>query len=130
LIDLKLPNPSKSKRKKSKTKVNFSFRINRAKFRDAYRREGRYLLRSNLPEQVPATLWEYYIQLIQVEEAFKNLKGDLGIRPIFHQLAHRIEAFLSPLSPTVFMSLCGGACETWLPDSLPVQCLRSSAPCR
>ena len=101
-IDLKLPNPSKSKRKKSKTKVNFSFRINRAKFRDAYRREGRYLLRSNLPEQVPATLWEYYIQLIQVEEAFKNLKGDLGIRPIFHQLAHRIEAHIF----IAFISYC------------------------
>ena len=102
LIDLKLPNPSKSKRKRSKTKVNFSFRINRAKFRDAYRREGRYLLRSNLPEQVPATLWEYYIQLIQVEEAFKNLKGDLGIRPIFHQLAHRIEAHIF----IAFISYC------------------------
>src|SRR5246500_3082528 len=102
LIDLKLPNPSKSKRKKSKTKVNFSFRINRAKFRDAYRREGRYLLRSNLPEQVPATLWEYYIQLIQVEEAFKNLKGDLGIRPIFHQLAQRIEAHIF----IAFISYC------------------------
>jgi transposase len=102
LIDLKLPNPSKSKRKKSKTKVNFSFRINRAKFRDAYGREGRYLLRSNLPEQVPATLWEYYIQLIQVEEAFKNLKGDLGIRPIFHQLAHRIEAHIF----IAFISYC------------------------
>jgi len=102
LIDLKLPNPSKSKRPKSKTKVNFSFRINRAKFRDAYRREGRYLLRSNLPEQVPATLWAYYIQLIQVEEAFKNLKGDLGIRPIFHQLAHRIEAHIF----IAFISYC------------------------
>jgi transposase len=102
LIDLKLPNPSKSKRKKSKAKVNFSFRINRAKFRDAYRREGRYLLRSNLPERVPATLWEYYIQLIQVEEAFKNLKGDLGIRPIFHQLAHRIEAHIF----IAFISYC------------------------
>jgi transposase len=102
LIDLKLPNPSKSKRKKSKTKVNFSFRINRAKFRDTYRREGRYLLRSNLPEQVPAMLWEYYIQLIQVEEAFKNLKGDLGIRPIFHQLAHRIEAHIF----IAFISYC------------------------
>ena len=102
LIDLNLPNPSKSKRKRSKTKVNFSFRINRGKFRDAYRREGRYLLRSNLPEQVPATLWEYYIQLIQVEEAFKNLKGDLGIRPIFHQLAHRIEAHIF----IAFISYC------------------------
>jgi len=102
LIDLKLPNPSKSKRQKSQRKVNFRFRINRAKFRDAYRREGRYLLRSNLPEQVPATLWAYYIQLIQVEEAFKNLKGDLGIRPIFHQLAHRIEAHIF----IAFISYC------------------------
>jgi hypothetical protein len=55
LIDLKLPNPSKSK-----TQVNFSFRINRDKFRDAYRHEGQYLLRSNLCQQAPATLWEYY----------------------------------------------------------------------
>jgi len=102
LIDLKLLNQSKSKGQKSKTKVNFSFRINRAKFREAYRREGRYLLRSNLPEQVPATLWAYYIQLIQVEEAFKNLKGDLGIRPIFHQLAHRIEAHIF----IAFISYC------------------------
>jgi transposase len=89
LVDLKLPNPSKSK-----TQVNFSFRINRDKFRDAYRREGQYLLRSNLCQQAPATLWQYYTQLIQVEEAFKNLKGDLGIRPIFHQLPHRIEAHI------------------------------------
>ena len=43
------------------------------------------VLRSNLSEQAPATLWEYYIQLTEVEEAFKNLKGDLGVRPIFHQ---------------------------------------------
>jgi len=55
LIDLKLPNPSKSK-----TQVNFSFRINRDKFRDAYRHEGQYLLRSNLCQQAPATLWQYY----------------------------------------------------------------------
>ena len=99
LIDLKLPNPGKSKKKKAKskkpkTKLNFSFRVNRARFRETYRREGQYLLRSNLPEQVPAKLWEYYTQLTEVEEAFKNLKGDLGIRPIFHQLIHRVEAHI------------------------------------
>src|ERR1700756_620430 len=66
-----------------RSEPSFSFRINRAKLRDTYRREGRYLLRSNLSEQAPATLWEYYTQLTEVEEAFKNLKGDLGIRPIF-----------------------------------------------
>jgi transposase len=102
LIDLKLPNPSKPKMKKPKTKLNFSFRINRAKFRDTYRREGQYLLRSNLSEQAPARLWEYYTQLTEVEEAFKNLKGDLGIRPIFHQLAHRIEAHIF----IAFMTYC------------------------
>ena len=47
---------------------------------DKRRREGRYLLRTNLTEGDPATLWQYYIQLVAVEEAFKNLKGDLAIR--------------------------------------------------
>ena len=60
----------------------FHWRINRAKYRQTYRREGRYLLRSNLPPDNPATLWEYYIQLTEIEEAFRNLKGDLAIRPI------------------------------------------------
>ena len=102
LIDLKLPNPGRSKKRKpkakgpgkSETKLNFSFRVNRAKFRETYRREGQYLLRGHLAQQAPAALWEYYTQLTEVEEAFKNLKGDLGIRPIFHQLPHRIEAHI------------------------------------
>jgi transposase len=94
LIDLKLPNPSRSRTKKPKAKLNFSFRVNRAKFRETYRREGQYLLRGYLAQQAPATLWEYYTQLTEIEEAFKNLKGDIGIRPIFHQLPHRIEAHI------------------------------------
>jgi transposase len=43
---------------------------------------------------VPATLWEYYTQLTHVEEAFKNLKGDLGLRPFYDQREHRIEAHI------------------------------------
>ena len=70
--------------KKPKTKLNFSFRVNRTKFRETYRREGQYLLReADLAQQAPATLWEYYTQLTEVEEAFKNLKGDLGMSPYF-----------------------------------------------
>lgn len=42
----------------------------------------------------PAELWRYYLQLTQVEEAFKNLKGDLAIRPIYHQKEPRIEAHI------------------------------------
>ena len=58
------------------------------------RREGRYLLRTNLTDNDPAQLWQYYIQLVAVEEAFRNLKGDLAIRPIFHQDEKRIEAHI------------------------------------
>jgi len=71
-----------------------SFSLNRNKLRAARRREGRYLLRTNLTEGDPALLWQYYIQLVAVEEAFKNLKGDLAIRPIFHQSERRIEAHI------------------------------------
>ena len=72
----------------------FSYRLHREKLRRARRREGRYLLRTNLAESDPAKLWSFYLQLVAVEEAFKNLKGDLAIRPIFHQLEQRIEAHI------------------------------------
>ena len=62
----------------------FTYRLKRDKLRQVRRREGRYLLRTNLTGSDPAELWRYYIQLTQVEEAFKNLKGDLAIRPIHH----------------------------------------------
>ena len=58
------------------------------------RREGRYLLRSNLRGEDPATLWRYYMQLAEVEQAFKELKHDLAVRPVFHQLDGRIEAHI------------------------------------
>src|SRR5438132_11870185 len=63
----------------------FTYRLDRNKLRTARRREGRYLLRTNLTEHNPAKLWTCYLQLVTVEEAVKNLKGDLAIRPIFHQ---------------------------------------------
>src|SRR6202049_4566405 len=64
------------------------------KLRTTRRREGRYLLRTNLTENDPAQLWQYYTQLVAVEEAFRNLKGDLAIRPVFHQDEKRIEAHI------------------------------------
>ena len=71
-----------------------SYRLDRAKLRRARRREGRYLLRTNLTDDDPARLWGLYLQLVSVEEAFRNLKGDLAIGPIFHQDAARIEAHI------------------------------------
>ena len=63
-------------------------------------REGAYLLRTNLPPEKPEKLWKDYIQLTEAEAAFRALKSELSIRPIFHQLerrakAHILVAFLS-----------------------------------
>ncbi len=77
-----------------KDKAAFTYRFDREKLRRQRRREGRYLLRTNLTESDPAKLWSLYLQLVNVEEAFKNLKGDLAVRPIFHQSEKRIEAHI------------------------------------
>jgi hypothetical protein len=70
------------------------YELDRAKLRAARQREGRYLLRTNLSAADPAVVWRCYMQLVAVEEAFRTLKGDLGLRPIFHRKAERIEAHL------------------------------------
>lgn len=74
--------------------ATLSYRLDRATLRVARRREGRYLLRTNLTDTDPAKLWEYYLQLTEVEQAFKELKGDLALRPIHHQLESRVEAHI------------------------------------
>lgn len=71
-----------------------SYSLDRAALRAVRQREGRYLLRTNLPADDPELIWRCYIQLVFVEEAFRTLKGDLGLRPIFHQKPKRIEAHL------------------------------------
>src|SRR3984957_260829 len=77
-----------------KERPSFPFVLDRKKLLITRRREGRYLLRTNLTENDPAQLWQYYTQLVAVEEAFRNLKGDLAIRPIFHQDEKRIKAHI------------------------------------
>jgi hypothetical protein len=85
----------------------FIHTLNWKKLRVAWRREGRYLLRTNLTESDPALLWQYYIQLVAVEQAFRNLKGDLAIRPVFHQDERRIEAhiFVAFLAYCLYVTL-------------------------
>jgi hypothetical protein len=75
-------------------RATLSWSLDRQSLREAWRREGRYLLRTNLSETDPAKLWEFYLQLTEVEQAFKELKGDLALRPIHHQLERRIEAHI------------------------------------
>lgn len=71
-----------------------SFHLDRDKLRAIRQREGRYLLRTNLSADNPELLWRCYMQLVFVEEAFRTLKGDLGLRPIYHKKPKRIEAHL------------------------------------
>ena len=57
-------------------------------------RDGMYLLRTNLTEMNPDVIWKRYVLLTQVEAAFKSLKSDLAVRPVYHQLEHRVEAHI------------------------------------
>ena len=76
------------------TRETFTFRLDKAKLKEAELRDGHYLLRTNLVAEDPAVLWDRYMQLTQIEAAFKCLKSDLGIRPIHHQLEHRVDAHI------------------------------------
>ena len=80
----------------------FGFKLRKDKLRVQRRREGRYLLRSNLPAEDPGKLWEMYLLLTEIESAFKSLKSDLKVRPIYHQLQERIEAHIF----VAFLALC------------------------
>ncbi len=104
LVRLSLPEPP-AKNAPSQ-RVSFEFALDKARLRTVRRREGRYLLRSNLTATDPAKLWELYLQLVEVEAAFKNLKSELALRPIHHQRDDRIEAhiFVSCLAYCVFVS--------------------------
>ena len=93
LVTVTLPEPPTTKKGRSR-RADFTFTLNRAAVRAVLRREGRYLLRTNLTETDPAKVWEFYLQLVEVEAAFKNLKGDLALRPIYHQREDRIEAHI------------------------------------
>jgi len=111
LVALRVP-----KAKEEVTPETFQWRLRKQKLREVRRREGRYLLRTNLTEEDPAKLWQYYIQLTQVEEAFKNLKGDLGLRPIYHQREDRVEAHIF----VAFLAYCLHATlRRWLRDLAP-----------
>jgi transposase len=76
------------------TRETFTFATDKERLRKAEQRDGHYLLRSNLTAEDPGVLWERYVQLTQIEAAFKAMKSELGLRPIYHQLGHRVEAHI------------------------------------
>ena len=87
--------------------AEFTFALNRSKLRKIRRREGRYLLRTNPPKATPPPFGNTTSSSSPVEEAFKNLKADLAIRPIFHQQEQRIEAhiFIAFLAYCLYVTL-------------------------
>jgi transposase len=111
LVALRVP-----KKDEQINEQTFTWRLRKKKLRQVRRREGRYLLRTNLTEEDPTKLWQYYTQLTQVEEAFKNLKGDLALRPVYHQKEDRIEAhiFVAFLAYCLHVTL-----RRWLRDLAP-----------
>jgi transposase len=83
-----------------KTRVSIAWSRNGRWGDWAHISEGCYLLRTNLTDTDPATLWKRYIQLTEAEWAFRITKDELGIRPIWHQkqdrvLAHILVCFLA-----------------------------------
>lgn len=80
-------------------------------FQWALKIHGCYVLRTNLTEEDPKKLWKMYMQLNQAENAFRMSKSDLGMRPIFHQKEHRVEAhiFICFLALSMYKSL-----ELWM----------------
>ena len=76
------------------TRGSFHFQMDKPKLQKAEAQDGHYLLRSNLVGENPAVLWERYVQLTQIEAAFKTLKSELGIRPVYHQLGQRVEGHI------------------------------------
>jgi len=73
---------------------SFRFRLDKDRLRQAERRDGYYLLRSNLTAEDPAAIWKLYVQLTQIEAVFRSLKSELDIRPIYHQKQDRIDAHI------------------------------------
>jgi transposase len=115
LVEVQVPKPGQPVNAET-----FTFRWRKDKLRQAMRREGRYLLRSNLPAEDPARLWQHYVQLTEIEAVFRALKSDLAIRPIYHQKDSRIEAhiFVSFLAYCLYITL-GQRLRTLAPGLTP-----------
>ena len=96
-VKINLPKPGEEV-----TRETFTFKLDKAKLKEAELCDGHYLLRTNLVSEDPAVLWDRYMQLTQIEAAFKCLKSDLGIRPIYHQLERRVEAHIM----VAFLAYC------------------------
>jgi Transposase DDE domain len=87
------------------TTLTWSWRIRRIKA--VLLRDGAYVLRTNQPGWQPQELWQTYMQLTLVEKAFRVLKSELLLRPLWHHYSGRVEAhvFICVLAYTLWKAL-------------------------
>jgi transposase len=86
--------------------LKLSWDWDREQLRGAAQRDGAYLLRAHWTEQDPERLWQSYIQLTEAEAAFRTLKSEVNIRPIWHWLERRVEAHVL----VAFLGYCLWVC--------------------
>jgi len=96
-VDLQLPEEGQKV-----SNQTFQYQFNRQVYRQMIHRDGKYFLRTNQTNKAPIELWEQYMLQTRVEQAFKELKSDLCVRPIHHQLEHRVDAHIF----VAFLSYC------------------------
>lgn len=81
---------------------NFQYRFDRQAYREMIYRDGTYFLRTNQSGKDGTELWQQYMLQCNVEQAFKELKSDLGIRPVYHRKEDRVDAHIF----VAFLSYC------------------------
>ena len=106
---------------------SFSYTLNRKKLRQARRREGRYLLRTNLCGRQPAELWQFYIQLTEIEAA-GQMKGQRQAAEIDLQMDFRREATARTAERLIFCPFCAGCRNMGAHDVESNICTRCAVP--
>ena len=89
LVDITLP-----RAQQEVTRDSFRFKLNKEKLRQIEDRNGEHLKHSDLTAEDPELLWTRFEQLTQIESVFRSLKSEMGIRPIYHRLEHRVDAHI------------------------------------
>jgi len=84
------------------TSQNFHYELKAEAYREALEQDGSYILRSNVTTSDATIMWSMYMQLVWIESAFKSLKSDLAVRPIWHKVQPRVEAHIF----VAFMGYC------------------------
>ena len=75
-------------------RLSIDIKKNEERYQRALETGGSYILRTNWTQTDPKSLWNTYIQLTEVEDAFRTAKHDLGLRPIYHQKQDRTQAHI------------------------------------